>query len=138
MALLKLCRCGKTITMQQGTCERCQAMQGEKKRQRHKEYKDKRKGNDNRKFYSSKAWKVTRERIKRRDNGLCQLCWDKSRIKPMHTVHHIIELDDSDRLALVHNNLISLCEPCHQHVHKEYKEPNKKFEMQKKLKVLLG
>ncbi|PHB82455.1 HNH endonuclease [Bacillus toyonensis] len=136
--LLKICRCGKTILMEQGMCEACSVIAEEKRKQRHRDYKVKRMDIDSQKFYNSKAWRVTRARIKDRDNGLCQLCWNDSKVKPMNTVHHIIPLEENDRLSLVRSNLISLCEKCHQKVHKLYDISTEKYVVQKMLRSLIG
>ncbi|WP_324287206.1 HNH endonuclease signature motif containing protein [Bacillus cereus] len=69
---------------------------------------------------------------------MCQLCWNDSKVKPMNTVHHIIPLEENDRLALVRSNLISLCEKCHQKVHKLYEDGKERFNTQKKLRSLIG
>ena len=136
--LLKLCRCGKTVPMEQGMCEACAVITEERRKQRHRDYKAKRTDTDNQKFYNSKPWRVNRARVKDRDNGLCQLCWSENKVKPMNTVHHIIPLEENDRLSLVRSNLISLCEKCHQKVHKLYDVRTEKFNMQKKLRSLIG
>ncbi|MEC2390235.1 HNH endonuclease [Bacillus toyonensis] len=124
--------------MEQGMCEACAMVAEERRKQRHRDYKAKRTDTDKQKFYNSKPWRVTRARIKDRDNGLCQLCWHDSKVKPMNTVHHIIPLEENGRLALVRSNLISLCEKCHQKVHKSYEDDKEKFKTQKKLRSLIG
>ncbi|HDR7324514.1 TPA: HNH endonuclease [Bacillus toyonensis] len=136
--LYKLCRCGKIVLMEQRICDECNVFADEKRKQRHRDYKAKRKDTDNQKFYTSKPWRVTRARIKDRDNGLCQLCWSENKVKPMNTVHHIIPLEENERLALIRSNLISLCEKCHQKVHNLYDVRTEKFNIQKKLRSLIG
>ena len=51
---------------------------------------------------------------------------------------HIIPLEENDRLALVRSNLISLCEKCHQKVHKLYDISTEKYSAQKMLRSLIG
>lgn len=136
--LLKICRCGKTVPMEQVMCEECTVVNEEKRKRRHREYKVKRTDVEKQMFYTSKSWRSTRARIKDRDNGLCQLCWSENKVKPMNTVHHIIPLEENDQLALVRSNLISLCEKCHQKVHKLYNVRTEKFNVQKKLRSLIG
>ena len=65
------------------------------------------------KFYKSTQWVKVRRQVMVRDNLLCQHCLDVKKITKANMVHHIIELkrDWSKRLEL--NNLISLCNTCH-------------------------
>lgn len=71
------------------------------------------------KFYSSKSWIKCRETILRRDNYICQMCWDDKKLTTADTVHHIIELRDDWSKALAEENLISLCASCHSKIHSE-------------------
>ncbi len=60
-------------------------------------------------FYNSKEWKVIRHKILVRDNYLCQRCLRNKQIVTADVVHHIKELEDHSELALVEDNLESLC-----------------------------
>lgn len=97
------------------------------------------------KFYNSKAWKRKRLDILRRDLFECQDCkqrlskaaaegiqltGDDAKIRTACEVHHIKELRDYPNLALVEENLISLCTQCHNLRHG--RNP-KKFIRKKKL-----
>ena len=57
-----------------------------------------------------------------RDYGLCQDCLKDDRVNTFNTVHHNtpIKIDWSKRLDL--NNLVCLCESCHQIRHSKLKE----------------
>nr|WP_300312778.1 HNH endonuclease [Halomonas sp.] len=59
-----------------------------------------------------RPWRRQRERILKRDKGLCQPCWRAGRVTPATEVDHIVNLasggDGSDA------NLEAICEPCHQ------------------------
>ena len=59
-----------------------------------------------------RPWRRKRERILRRDKGLCQPCFRAGRITPALEVDHIVNVaqggDDSD------DNLEAICRPCHQ------------------------
>ena len=83
-------------------------------------------------FYHSAAWQRERIRILKRDHYECQDC--RHRItkanhegRQLHgwemylnratCVHHIKELEDYPDLALDHDNLISLCDRCHNERH---------------------
>ncbi|GAA0069242.1 hypothetical protein UT300003_07650 [Clostridium sardiniense] len=107
-----------------------------KENDRHKEYKKYRTDDKEQKFYKSKPWIITRSIIKDKDNGLCLRCLANKEIRPMNTVHHIEELKDSWEDKLKEDNLISLCEHCHQAIHKEYKTVNK-IKDQHELKSLI-
>jgi 5-methylcytosine-specific restriction protein A len=68
-------------------------------------------------FYLSQAWRKCREEILLRDNYLCQHCLRRKKITPADMVHHIKPLEDYPALALDPNNLISLCNLCHNREH---------------------
>ena len=72
-----------------------------------------------RKFYKSKEWKYKRQKILRRDNYECQDCKRKGRYSRATTVHHIKHLEQFPELALVDENLESLCSICHNIEHPE-------------------
>lgn len=72
-----------------------------------------------RKFYKSKDWKHKRKQILERDNHECQWCKAKGEYSKANTVHHIKSLDEHPGLALADDNLISLCEACHNRAHPE-------------------
>ncbi|MGP4073137.1 HNH endonuclease [Piscibacillus sp. B03] len=87
-----------------------------------------------RKFYDSKAWKLLREDIKKRDNYECQECKRQGRVtidtneysesakrkKIMLVVDHIKELEDYPELALDPDNLETKCVKCHNKKHGRY------------------
>lgn len=116
--------------------EKCCSVCAAKEENRHKEYKKYRTDTKEQKFYKSKEWIAIRNLIKSKDNGMCLRCLANKEIRPMNTVHHIKELKEgwSDRLN--EDNLISLCEQCHQTIHKEYKTENK-INIQQELKGLI-
>ena len=70
-------------------------------------------------FYKSKAWQHKRRMILRRDAYQCQDCKRYGRIRTAVKVHHIKHLDDYPELALQSDNLISLCDACHNKRHPE-------------------
>ncbi|XOT28936.1 HNH endonuclease [Bacillus subtilis subsp. subtilis] len=70
-------------------------------------------------FYKSKAWTECRALALTRDHGLCQDCLKERKITKAQTVHHIKELRDHPELALTLENLVSLCNPCHNRRHPE-------------------
>ena len=66
-------------------------------------------------FYQTQAWKRKRHTILIRDNFLCQYC----KRRPAKMVHHIKCVKDFPELALVDENLVSLCYSCHEEQHPE-------------------
>lgn len=99
-------------------------------------YYDKYKRNaDAKRFYDSKAWKQVRQAALQRDNYTCQVCWSKGKYTAGNTVHHIIELLDDWSLALVLENLQTVCDSCHAEKHPEKLLKNKKEKKKKSFKV---
>lgn len=70
-------------------------------------------------FYHSAIWLAKRSEILKRDNNECQKCKRKGRYSKAACVHHIKHLKDREDLALVDDNLTSLCNTCHQYEHPE-------------------
>ena len=71
------------------------------------------------KFYKSRPWRKKRREILKRDNDECQRCKSLGGYSKAVVVHHIKHLKDRPDLALVDDNLVSLCEPCHNIEHPE-------------------
>lgn len=77
------------------------------------------------KFYDSAVWHRKRKKILRRDGYLCAECRKYHRTdengEPIRatTVHHIKPRELYPELSLDENNLISLCEGCHNKKHPE-------------------
>jgi 5-methylcytosine-specific restriction protein A len=70
-------------------------------------------------FYSSPEWQAVRNAAVARDKALCVLCMREGKVKPFHTVHHIIPIKDDWCKRLSLDNLICVCERHHQQLHKE-------------------
>ncbi len=102
---------------------------------RHSIYKKDRKDTKEQKFYSSKNWIKVRDIIKNLDNNLCLVCLDNNELNNMDTVHHIEELKEDWSRRFDKDNLISLCESCHQKIHKKYL--TNKLETQHNLRALI-
>lgn len=75
-------------------------------------------------FYLSREWKSKRLEILERDNYECVMCRDEGRVTTQNDaileVDHIQELDDYPELALVDENLRTLCRSCHNKRHKRF------------------
>ena len=70
-------------------------------------------------FYLSTTWKAKREAILCRDGYMCQECKRYGKQRQATTVHHKKHFDEYPELALDNDNLISLCEACHNKAHPE-------------------
>jgi 5-methylcytosine-specific restriction endonuclease McrA len=77
-------------------------------------------------FYRSAIWLKKRADILSRDNNECQKCKSKGKFKKATCVHHKKHLKDRPDLALVDDNLISLCDSCHCEEHPEKLHQNQK------------
>ena len=119
--LKKLCsKCGKIIPYGNYRCNECEAKSEDKKtnnRSYNKFIRDKK----TQTFYDSLEWKRIRKVVLSRDLGLCLVCKDKGIISYADIVHHIVELKEDSSKSLDINNLISLCNGCHNKIHSQYK-----------------
>lgn len=80
-------------------------------------------------FYSTAAWRAERMRALDRDMGECQLCAQEGRYETDYAgrphpvratmVHHIVPLKVAPEKALELDNLMSLCNACHERMHPE-------------------
>lgn len=61
-----------------------------------------------------------------RDNKECQKCKSRGQFSKATCVHHKKHLKDHPELALVDNNLESLCDACHNEEHPEKLQQQKK------------
>lgn len=70
-------------------------------------------------FYTSRRWQTVRGRALRRDKFLCQECKRYGRKRQATTVHHIQHRDAHPELQYQLDNLVSLCDACHNKAHPE-------------------
>lgn len=70
-------------------------------------------------FYKTDRWEKKRAWILKRDKYLCQECKRYGDKVPAEMVHHIKPLEEFPELAFVNENLISLCNKCHNKKHPE-------------------
>lgn len=119
--LKKLCsKCGKIIQYGKARCEVCEAKYQDKKINNsyyNKFIRDKK----TQTFYDSHEWKKIRKVVLSRDLGLCIMCKNEGVISYADIVHHIVELKEDSSKSLDINNLISLCNGCHNKIHSKYK-----------------
>lgn len=69
--------------------------------------------------YNAPRWRRLRASVLRRDGYLCRYCLRYGRRRQATTVHHIEHADEHPELAYNADNLISLCEACHNKAHPE-------------------
>ena len=70
-------------------------------------------------FYNSWTWRKKSKEILKRDNYECQICKSKGRFHKAECVHHKKHIKEYSYLALTNDNLISLCNSCHNKEHPE-------------------
>ena len=76
-------------------------------------------------FYKSRAWRQLRREALQRDHYLCQDCMaakargEMIRPRAATVVHHMQPVELRPDLSLDLDNLISLCDPCHNKRHPE-------------------
>ena len=73
-------------------------------------------------FYTTVTWRKCRNSFLQDKGGLCELCLSKGLITPAVHVHHKIHITPDNlndaAITLSHDNLMALCEECHQEQHR--------------------
>lgn len=89
------------------------------------------------KFYKSHEWRQLSETVMKENNYECQNCKKRGFHTPARSVHHVQWVRRHPRLALsrtyeykgvTYNNLIPLCEDCHNKEHEKGKGLTKRNE----------
>ena len=115
---MKFCTCGKIIP----DTERCECKkQADRMRNRNRATQNP----EEKKFFNSKRWKVTRKSVIKRDNGACQRCLVKYNliITDNIQVHHIkprVKYNGENSypdLRHEESNLVTLCQQCNTHLY---------------------
>ena len=74
------------------------------------------------KVYNTKLWRDTRK-VKMTNNPLCQICEIEGRVTPAQDCHHLRTFTSAqseterDLLAFDYDNLVNLCDKCHNEIH---------------------
>lgn len=68
-------------------------------------------------FYLSRKWKNKRASTLKRDGYQCKECKRYGKVTPATTVHHVYPYESFGELKLHSENLISLCNKCHNSMH---------------------
>lgn len=87
------------------------------RKERDNYYRHHRKDKREQQFYNSKEWKKVREVRWQMDNGLCQECIKYNKITLADAVHHIVELKEDWSKRLDIDNLMCVCDRCHNNIH---------------------
>ena len=69
------------------------------------------------KLYNSARWRKIRW-LKLRNNPLCEVCEKEGRYTKATLVHHVVEAKQDPSLFYRMRNLQSLCEGCHEKIHR--------------------
>lgn len=73
-------------------------------------------------FYQSNTWVRCREAYKKSVGGLCEMCKQSGILSAGRVVHHIIHLTEENchdpQIAYGFDNLMLLCQSCHESVHR--------------------
>jgi len=69
------------------------------------------------KFYKGREWMSLRREALQRDNNECQQCKSRGKYRRADCVHHIKEVKTHPALALTLDNLLCLCNTCHNEIH---------------------
>lgn len=78
-------------------------------------------------FYKCKEWLDTRAEAISRDNNECQMCKENGKVGPAQCVHHKKHLKKNPGLAFNLDNLVTLCNICHNKEHPEkFNNPTRK------------
>jgi 5-methylcytosine-specific restriction endonuclease McrA len=68
-------------------------------------------------MYKDSRWIKKREVILRMDKYLCRECSRYGKRKQANTVHHVIPVQERPDLKYENENLLSLCDKCHNKMH---------------------
>lgn len=69
--------------------------------------------------YTGRRWERKRQAILRRDGYMCRECRRYGRARAATIVHHVKPADEYPELAWDDDNLVSLCQACHNRAHPE-------------------
>jgi len=101
----------------------------------HNLYDKYKRNQDAKRFYNGVDWLKARKLALIRDSHLCQECLKNKKITAAEMVHHTKTLEDYPELAYDLDNLVSLCNACHNKEHPE-KGGGKKKRISAKVQVV--
>ena len=103
--------CPNLVKVGEKYCTECQPKEKEREQAKRREY-DQQRGTPAQRGYNAYWQKVRARKLK--NDPLCEICLEKYRIRPAVLVHHI----DGNSKNNISSNLMSLCNPCHEKIHK--------------------
>lgn len=69
------------------------------------------------KFTNTSRWRSLKDHIKRKDKGVCRLCFNRSYVEYRSLqVHHIYKRSTHPQMAYEPSNLVTLCRNCHEEI----------------------
>lgn len=104
--------CPNLIKGSETCCQECRSYA----KQSDRDY-DNMRGNSGERGYD-RTWQKVRAFKTNRD-PLCEICLKRGLTVPLDVVHHIQPIETHPRLRLVMENLMSLCNACHETIHKK-------------------
>ncbi|MFD2671826.1 HNH endonuclease [Marinicrinis sediminis] len=116
MPIKKICNkaaCNSLINVGDKYCDKHKDQGQIDKRERNRHYDKYQRDQKSKQFYNSKEWKLLREKIKLKFNGLCLKCLENKKIKVGVIADHIIPIKVDWSLRLVESNIDFLCVECH-------------------------
>lgn len=75
---------------------------------------------NNNPFYKTKRWRNKREVILKRDEYMCRECKRYGKTTAANTVHHVFPYETHPEYKYNNNNLISVCNQCHNKYHNRF------------------
>lgn len=122
MALLKLCRCGKKISIGEKYCNECNIKVEQSKRDSNKHYDKHIRNKRSTEFYHSKEWINLRVFVLDKYKGIdLYAYYIENEIKVADTVHHIEEIKDNWSRRLDISNLMPVSSSSHNTIDALYK-----------------
>ena len=102
--------CPNLIKSPEKCCPQCMVYAKKETRQY-----DKERGSSGERGYDA-TWQKLRD-IKANRDPLCEECLKSKKVKPLEIVHHIKPIEEYPELRLMMENLMSLCNDCHEQVY---------------------
>lgn len=138
----KLCNfkgCNAIISYRETYCEAHKEQRKQMEKVRQRKYDGTLRDQKTKNFYNSRAWRIKSAYIKSKGYNICRLCFEKQEKSEAAVTHHIEELREHWVKGLEDDNLIPLCDACHQQVHADYEKGKTiKAERQRQLSKLVA
>lgn len=111
MTLYSVCvGCKTKIPYRTKRCEECQ--------RKYNKLRENRRDKDKAALYTSYSWRKLREQVLKDNNYMCAKCKAEGVVTEAIEVHHVIPVALRWDLRYEYNNLMCLCDKCHDDIHK--------------------